>query len=105
MQISSVLMQNLFKTPDANEVGIIWRIVCKENPDCNGYYNVNDLDDVPKLGYYKSPFRRNNVGWFVDEMTKLENQMSFYFKNTDKEIVLSADVEIRFRMNNTCWLL
>ena len=24
----------------------------------------------------------NNVNWFVNEMTKLENKMNFYFKNT-----------------------
>ena len=52
----------------------------------NGYYIMSELEDVSKRDYNKSPLGYNNVDWFVGEVIKLENKMSFYFKNTNKDL-------------------
>ena len=57
--------------------------------------------DVLKSGYYKSPLGYNNVDWFVDEVIKLGNQMAFYFKNTNKDIIMTQEDE-DFKNNNNC---
>ena len=36
-------------------------------------------------------------------MTKLENKMNFYFKNTKKDIIMSEEDEKHFRNTNICW--
>ena len=57
---------------------------------CNGYYIVKELYklnqnfNVLKSGYYHSPLGYENVEWFANEMIKLENKMTFYFKETKK---------------------
>ena len=58
--------------------------IYKQNPVLNGYCTVSELEDVLKSGYHKSPLGYNNVDWFVDEVIKLENKMTFYLKNTRK---------------------
>ena len=60
------------------------------------------MDDVLKSGYYKSPLGYDNVDWFVDEVIKRENKMSFYFKNTKKDIVMTQEDEEEYRNNNNC---
>ena len=55
--------------------------IYKQEPVCNGYYIVSELEDVIKSGYYESPLGHENVNWFVDEIVKLENKMNFWFKN------------------------
>ena len=70
---------------------------------CNGYYIVSELNDVLKSGYYHSPLGYENVDWFVFQMTKLENKMKFYFKNTKKDIIMSEEDEKHFRNTNICW--
>ena len=77
--------------------------IFKQNPTCNGYYIVSELNDVLQSGYYKSPFGENNVDWFVDEVIKLENKMSFYFKNTNKVIKMTQEDEEDFQNTNICW--
>ena len=77
--------------------------IFKQNPTCNGYYIVSELNDILQSGYYKSPFGENNVDWFVDEVIKLENKMSFYFKKTNKEIIMTQEDENNFRNTNDCW--
>ena len=59
--------------------------IYKQNPVCNGYYMVSELNDVLQSGYYSSPLGNENVDWFVDEVIKLENKMRFYFKTTKKD--------------------
>ena len=44
------------------------------------------MEDVLKSEYHKPPLRYDNVDWFVNEVIKLENKMSFYYKNTKKDI-------------------
>ena len=60
------------------------------------------MEDVLKSGYRKSPLGNNNVDWFVDEVVKLENKMSVYFKNTKKDIIMNEEDEEDFRKNNIC---
>ena len=52
--------------------------IYKQNAVCKGYYIVSDLPGV-LASEYKSYFGLNNVDWFADEITKLENKMNFYF--------------------------
>ena len=49
------------------------------------------MEDVLKSGYYKSPLGYDNVYWFVDEVIKVENKMAFYFKNTEKDIIMTEE--------------
>ena len=74
----------------------------KQNPVLNGYHIISELEDVLKSDYYKSPLGYNNVDWFVDEVTKLENKMAFYFKNTKKDINMTDEDEEDYRNNNIC---
>ena len=63
---------------------------------------MSELEDVLKSDYYKSPLGYNNVDWFVNEVIKLENKMAFYFKNTNKHIVMTEKDEKDFKTNNVC---
>ena len=76
--------------------------VYKQNPILNGYEIVSELEDVLKSGYYKSPLGYNNVDWFVNEKIKLGNKMTFYFKITKKDIVMTEEDEEDYRNNNIC---
>ena len=58
--------------------------IYKQNPVLNGYHIISELEDVLKSDYYKSPLAYNNVDWFVDEVTKLENKMAINFKYTKR---------------------
>ena len=57
------------------------------------------MEDVLKSGYYESPLGNNNVDWFVKEVIKLENKMSFFFKNTMKVIIMTKKDEEDYRTN------
>ena len=76
--------------------------IYKQNPVLNGYHIISELEDVLKSDYYKSPLGYNNVDWFVDEVIKLENKMAFYFKNTNKDIIMTQENEENFKNNNNC---
>ena len=76
--------------------------IYKENPVINGYHIVSELEDVLKSGYHKSPLGYDNVDWFVDEFIKLENKMAFYFKNTNKDIIMTDEDEQYCRNDNIC---
>ena len=87
---------------DNSSIGNETTDVYKQNPILNGYRVVSELEDVLKSGYYKSPLGYENVDWFVDEIIKLENKMTFYFKNTNKDIVMTEEDEEDYRNNNIC---
>ena len=53
-----------------------------------------------KTGYYRSNLGYDNVDWFVSEVKKLENKMTFYFKNTNKDINKVERDEEDCRNNN-----
>ena len=74
----------------------------KQNPVLNGYHIVSELEDVLKSDYYKSPLSYNNVDWFVDEVIKIENKMAYYFKNTNKDIIMTEEDGEDYRNNNVC---
>ena len=42
----------------------------------------------------------DNVDWFLDEVIKLESKMAFYFKNTQKDIIMTEDE--KHYINNVC---
>ena len=60
------------------------------------------MEDFLKSGYYKSPLGYDYVDWFVNEVIKLENKLSFYFKNTKKDIISTEEGEENFLINNIC---
>ena len=71
--------------------------ICKQNPVLNGYEIVSELEDVLKSGCYKSRLDYDNVDdWFVDQVIKVENKMTFYFKNTKKDIIMTEEDEKDF---------
>ena len=74
----------------------------KQNPVLNDYHIISEMENVSKSGYHKSPLGYDNVNWFVDEVIKLENKMAFYFKNTNKNIVMTEKDEEDYRNNNIC---
>ena len=76
--------------------------IYKQNPILNGYYIVSELEDVLKSDYYKSPLGYDNVDWFVNEVIRLENKIAFYFKNTNKDIIMTDKDEEDYRNNNIC---
>ena len=76
--------------------------IYKQTPVLNGYHIVSELEDILKSDYYQSPLGYNNVDWFVDEVIKLENKMAFYFKNTNKDIIMSQLDEEDYRNNDIC---
>ena len=76
--------------------------IFKQNPVLNGFHIVSELEDVLKSNYYKSPLGYDNVEWFVDQIIKLENKMAFYFKNTNKDIVMTDKDEEDYKNNNVC---
>ena len=76
--------------------------IYKQNPTLNGYHIVSELEDVLKSDYYKSPLGYNNVDWFVDEVMILENKMTFYFKNTNEDIIMTEEDEENFKKYIIC---
>ena len=57
----------------------------------NGYHVESEIDYILQSGYYESPLGYNNVDWFVNEVIKLENKINFYFKNTNKDIIMTQE--------------
>ena len=78
---------------DNSKIGNKTTNIYKQNPVLNGYYIISELEDVLESGYYESPLGYNNVGWFVKEVIKLENKMTFYFKETKKDIIMKQEDE------------
>ena len=60
------------------------------------------MNDVLQSDYYESPLGSDNIEWFVKEVLKLENKMTFYFKNTKKEIIMTKEDEEDYKNNNNC---
>ena len=74
----------------------------KENPVPTGYHIESELEDFSKSGYHKSPLGYDIVDWFANEVIKLENKMTFFFKNTKKDIIITEKDEEDYRNNNNC---
>ena len=60
------------------------------------------MENVLNSDYYKSSLGYNNVNWFVDEVIRLEIMMAFYFKNTNKDIIMTQENQEDYKNNNTC---
>ena len=60
------------------------------------------MDGILESGSYVSPIGYDNVDWFVDEVSKLKQKMKFYFKNTEKDIILTKEDEGDYRNNTNC---
>ena len=89
---------------DISSIGNKTTNIYKQNPVLNGYHIVSELEDVLKSGFYKSPLGYDIVGWFVEEVIKLESKMASYFKNTMNFIILTEDEEEEYKNNNICRL-
>ena len=87
---------------DNSSIGNKTSNIYKQMPVFNGYHLESELEDVLKSGYYNSLLGYNNVDWIVDGVTKLENKISFYFKKTNKDIVMTEKDEEDYRKNNIC---
>ena len=87
---------------DGSKIGNKTTNIYKQKPVLNGYYIISELEDVLKSGYYESPLGYDNVDWFVKEVIKLENKMAFYFKNTEKDIIMTQEDEKYCKNNNIC---
>ena len=71
---------------DNSSIGNETTNIYKQNPVCNVYYIVSDLNAVLKSGYYETLLGYGNVIWFDDEIMKLENEMAFNLKRLIKII-------------------
>ena len=87
---------------DGSNIGNKTTNIYKQNPVLNGYFIISELEDVLKSGYYESPLGYDNVDWFVKQVTKLENKMAFYFKNTKEDIIMTEQDEEDFDNHNIC---
>ena len=76
---------------DISSIGNKTTNIYKQNPVLNGYHIISELEDVLKSGYHKSPLGYNKVDWFVNEVLKIENKMTFYFKDTNKDIIMTEE--------------
>ena len=84
-------------------IGIKTSNIYKQNPVLNGYEIVSELEDVLKSGHYKSRLDYDNVDdWFVDQVIKVKNKLTFFSKNTRKDIIMTEEDEKDFKNNNTC---
>ena len=75
--------------------------IYKQNPRLNGYHIESELEGTLKSSYHKSPLGYN-VDWFVTEVIKIENKLALYFKNTNKDIVMTEENEEDYRKNDVC---
>ena len=87
---------------DGSNIGNKTTNIYKQKPVLIGYYIISEIEDVLKSGYYESPLGYDNVDWFVKEVIKIENKMTFYFKNTKKEIIMTKEDEEDFKKNIIC---
>ena len=60
------------------------------------------MHDVLKSGYYESLLGYINEGWFVHELLKKERKMVFFFKNTNKDIIMTQEDRADFDIINIC---
>ena len=77
-------------------------ILSKQNPILNGYHIESELEDVLKGENYKIPLGYDNVDWFVKEVIKLKNKMSFHFNITNEDIIMTEKNEEDFKKNSIC---
>ena len=87
---------------DKSSLGNKTTIIYRQNPVNNGCRIVSELEDLLQDGYYESASGYDNVNWFVNVVTKLEDKMAFYFKITKKDIIMMEENEEHLKNNNVC---
>ena len=55
------------------------------------------MDDVSKSVYHESPLGYDNVDWFDEKTIILENKQAFYFKRTNKDIIMTEKDKEHFK--------
>ena len=60
------------------------------------------MDDVSKLGFFKSRLGYKLVDWFVDGVLEVESRIYFFSKNTSKDILKTEEKEKQHRDNKIC---
>ena len=78
---------------DNSSVGNKTINIYKQNPVLNGYHIVSEIEGVLTSEYHKSPLGYDIVDWFFVEVIELENKMTFFFENTNKDIILREEDE------------
>ena len=86
---------------DNSSIGNKTTNLYEPNPMLNGYRVESELNDVLQSRYYEYPLGYDNVDWFDNEVTKLENKMIFYFKKTKKDITMTEN-DKDFKKKNIC---
>ena len=61
----------------------------------------SELNEILQSGFYNSLLDNKNIDWFVNEIMKIENKASFYFKNTKKDIIMTEEKKY-VENNNIC---
>ena len=69
---------------------------------CKGFYIKSEFEDVLKSGYYNSNLDYGNVYWFVYEVMKRENKMTYYFENTKKDTIMTTEDEEDYKIDKIC---
>ena len=87
---------------DNSSIGNKITIIYKQVPLCNGYRIVSELEDVLKSGYCIYPLGYANVNRFVDDNINLENKIAIYFKNNNKDIIMTEKDEEDYIKNTIC---
>ena len=85
---------------DFSTIGNKTTNIFKQNPVLNGYHIISEIEGVSKSGHYRSSLGYENVEWLLKEVMKVENKMSFFFKNTTEEIIMTEEKEEDYRNNN-----
>ena len=87
---------------DKSKIGNKTSNINKQNPVSNGYHIVYELGDILQSRFYDFPLSYDNVDWFADEVTRLQNKIIFYFINTSKDINMFEEDEELYRNNKVC---
>ena len=87
---------------DNSSIGNEKTITYKQNSALNGYHIESELDDVLQSGFQKFPLGYENIDWFVNGVIELQNEMTFYFKNTEKHINMTGKDQEEYRNKNIC---
>ena len=84
---------------DNSSIGNQITNIYKQNPMLNGYRLESELKDLLQSGYFESPLGYDNADWFVNEVIKIGNKMTFYFKETKKDIIMTEEDDKDFKNN------
>ena len=87
---------------DNSNIGNETSNILKQNPVCNVFYIVSELNDVSKSANSESNLNYDIIDSFVDEVIKLENRMVFFFENILRKIIIGKEDEEQNRKTHIC---